>query len=272
MHPKAALVALAACSALTLGACTSTVGGAEPSAQSSSADEAENRPTLGGDAAAVALVQSAIATSDALEAVHFVLRTTGAIDRLQVVGAEGNLTVKPRTAASGTATVKAGGHTPAKFVLIDDTMYADIGGKGFVAHRTGDSFYDVAALFSPTDGIPDILRHLQSAAVAGEGQIDGIATTRIAGTAPAADIAELAGVRTAHGATSPQTPVTIWIQKDAPHHVVRISGVPQSAAEVEVTLSKWGEKVSVTAPSARPMPTGAATATPPGVSGKPKKN
>ncbi|MGC5025375.1 LppX_LprAFG lipoprotein [Tsukamurella sp. DT100] len=256
--PRAAIVAITAASSIGLSACGSAGDGASPSSSAAAGD------------AATALVRSALDTATTVESVHFTLTTSGKLDRQQVVSAAGDLIVRPKPSAQGTATVRASGDKPAAFVLLDGTMYADVGGSGFVAHRAGTSFYDVGALFDPKDGIPDILRTLRGAAIAGEEQIDGTASTRVTGTAKSSDLAELAGIRAAHGSSSAQAPVSIWIQTSAPHNVLRISGTPQADTRVQVALSNWGNRPSIAAPATRSVPSGAPS-TPPGVSAKPAK-
>ncbi|UEA85062.1 LppX_LprAFG lipoprotein [Tsukamurella paurometabola] len=247
-------------SAATIGVSACGGGGDEVAASSSAA----------GPDTAASLVRSALHTASAVESVRFVLSTSGQLDRQQVVAAQGDLIVRPKPSAQGTATVRANGDTPAAFVLVDGTMYADIGGAGFIAHRAGTSFYDVGALFDAKDGIPDLLRTLRDLAIAGEELVDGTPATRVTGTAKSSDLAELAGIRAAHGASSRPAPVTVWIQTSAPHNVVRISGTPQPNTEVRVALSNWGVRPSIAAPTTRAVPA-EPTSTPPGVSAKPAK-
>ncbi|KXP03600.1 hypothetical protein AXK60_17495 [Tsukamurella pseudospumae] len=251
-----AIIATVAAATLGFTACT--------------AGEADGTPAGSATTDVTALVQSALSTARAVESVHFVLTTSGSLERQQVISARGDLVVRPKTSAKGTAVVRANGDADAQFVLVDDTMYADIGGKGFVAHRAGTAFYDVGALFDPKDGIPDILEHLGSAAIAGDEQIDGTATTRVTGTAKASDLAELAGIRAAYGRDSAPAPTTIWIQKSAPHHVIRISGAPRTNTEVRVDLSGWGVRPDIAAPTTRAVPSGP-TSPPPGATAKPAK-
>ncbi|MFD9829688.1 LppX_LprAFG lipoprotein [Tsukamurella tyrosinosolvens] len=255
---RTAILTLTAVSAVGVTAC----GGG--------GDGAAARSSAAGSDAATALVASALHTASAVDSVRFVLSTSGRLDRQQVVSAQGELIVRPRPTAQGTAIVRASGDKPAAFVLVDGTMYADIAGAGFVAHRAGTSFYDVGALFDAKDGIPDILRTLRDATIAGEEQVDGVATTRVTGTATSSDVAELAGIRATHGAASGPAPVTVWIQTSAPHNVVRISGTPQPNSEVRIALSNWGNRPSIAAPTTRAVPS-EPTSTPSGARAKPAK-
>ncbi len=246
------------------------IAAATLSSAACTAPAADDTPAGSSATDAPSLVRSALATARGVESVHFVLSTSGSLERQQVVSARGDLILRPKPRAKGTAVVRANADADAAFVLVDDTVYADIGGAGFVAHRAGTAFYDVGALFDPKDGIPDILEHLGSPAIAGDEDIDGTATTRVTGTTKASDLAELAGIRAAYGRDAAAAPVTVWIQKSAPHNVVRISGAPRPSTEVRVDLSGWGVRPDIAAPTTRAVPSGP-TSPPPGATAKPAK-
>lgn len=245
---RPALVAASAALALTV----SLTGCAD---KGSSSNSSETTTTAAADANAVdapALLKTASEAAKKVTSVHFVVDVAGKVPNMPISKVDGDLQVKPKTEATGTATIDIGGKSEGKFTFINDTMYAALMGDKYVDYGDGASIYDVSALFDEAKGIPSILTKITGAKAAGTETIDGQETTKITGTVPATEISTISGSRVEPDKSVP-VPVTAWVQTSGDKQLVRLQVKPSTDGSITLTFSKWGEKVTVTKPNVTPV-------------------
>ena len=253
MKPTSRPALLAAAAAMALAV---TLTGC--SDKGTSSNGAETTASVDASTAdAPALLTSAAEAARNVASLHFVVDVAGKVPNMPISKVDGDLQVKPATAANGTATIDIGGRSEGRFTYIDGTMYAALLGDKYTDYGDGASIYDVSALFDQAKGIPHILTKVTGAKAEGTETIDGQQTTRITGTVPATEIAAISGSRVAPEKSVP-VPTTLWVQSSGEKQLVRIQVKPSTEGSITLTFSKWGEKVAVTKPSVEPAPSGAA--------------
>lgn len=194
-----------------------------------------------------ALVTAAADSTDALTGAHLNLAVAGTIPNLTAKGVDADIVTKPQTAAKGTATVLLGTtEVAAPFVYVDKHLYADINNRGFVDYGDGKSIYDVSVVLNPDKGLANLLRQIQNPTKAGSEQIDGVSTTKITGTVPAAALGPLTGANVTPNQAAP-VPVTVWITSD--NQLARVVLTPAPGATMTINLSKWNNAIEVTKPT-----------------------
>lgn len=151
--------------------------------------------------------------------------------------------------ANGTATLTVGkSPVDSKFVFVDGHLYSDVAEPGkFTDYGNGASIYEVSTLLDPDKGLAHLLANLQNPKVAGNEQVNGVATTKITGTSSTDDVATLAGSRLSPQ-NAPPTPTSVWIASDGSYHLVKIEITPVENGTVSMTLSEWGKQVTATKP------------------------
>ena len=182
---------------------------------------------------------------------HMSLTVQGNVPSLQVTKLDGDVSNTPQPVATGTATVTVGdANKDAKFVYVDGNLYSDLAAPSgkYVNYGDGISIYDVSTLLDPDRGLAMVLANLKDPKVAGNEQVNGIATTKITGSSSSNDIARLAGRR-----LGPQdvttVPTTVWIASDGSYHLVKFEIVPVQNGTVTLTMSDWGKTVTATKPT-----------------------
>ncbi|WP_059035243.1 LppX_LprAFG lipoprotein [Gordonia desulfuricans] len=245
----AAAVSAGIAAAIVLTGCSSGSGGG-------SGDPTTTATSTITDPAA--LVSAAADNTAALTGAHLNLAVQGKIPNLTAKSVDADLVAQPKTAAEGTATVLLGTtEATAPFVYVDDHLYANIDDHGYLDYGNGSSIYDVSVVLNPDKGLAHLLRSVTAPTAAGTENIDGVTTTKVAGTVPASDLAPLTGVNIAADQNTP-VPVTMWITPD--NQLARVVLTPAPNASMTISLSKWNETVEVTRPSDITTPT---PATPP---------
>jgi lipoprotein LprA len=230
---------------IAIGGCGSR--SSNPAASSGASTSAPNR-----DAATI--LKAAADTLRKLTGMHVNLAVKGNVPNFLVTKLTGDISTKPQTVATGTATVYLG-HTEApqdaKFVFVDGHLYSDLGKAGtYTDFGNGKSIYNVSVLLDPNKGLANVVSKLQGASVAGTEQVNGIATTKITGNSSADDITTLAGYKlTAKDVKT--VPTTVWIASDGSSHLVKIQINPTGDSSVTLTMSDWGKHVTATKPPTR---------------------
>lgn len=227
------LVALFACVATVLPACSAEEGG----------DQGDSLP----DAAGL-LADAAKSTAD-IRSAHFTLTVNGKVPGLDVQSAEGDLTREGGDAGAAQGSVKMtlfGSLFEGDFVIVDD--------KAYIKGPTGDhqelpasliaNLYDPAAILDPSRGIANVLSKVQDPVTEAAEEIDGVPTYRVKGKAAEDVVANLVpGV-------SSDVDITFWLRQDRGHQPVKASvAVPaEGSPTVDVTLSDVDKPVEITAP------------------------
>jgi lipoprotein LprA len=223
------------------------IGGCGSRSSNSVASSGASTSAASKDAAAV--LKSAADALRKVTGMHVSLAVQGNVPNLLVTKLEGDISTTPQTAATGTATLLVG-QSPqdAKFVFVDGHLYSDLGKPGsYTDFGNGKSIYNVSVLLDPNKGLANVLAKLQGGSVAGTEQVNGVATTKIAGNSSADDIATLAGFKlTAQDVTT--VPTMVWIATDGSFHLVQLQIKPTADTSVTLTMSDWGKQVTAAKP------------------------
>jgi lipoprotein LprA len=223
------------------------IGGCGSHSSNSVASSGASTSATSGDAAN--LLKSAADAMRKVTGMHVSLSVQGDVSNLRVTKLDGDISNTPQTVATGTATLLLGkSPQDANFVFVDGHLYSDLGQPGsYTDFGNGVSIYNVSVLLDPDKGLANILSKLQGGSVAGNEQVNGIATTKINGNSSADDIATLAGF----GLTTKDVktvPTTVWIATDGSFHLVQLQIKPSGDTSVTLTMSDWGKQVTATKP------------------------
>ncbi|EUA90672.1 lipoprotein lprG [Mycobacterium ulcerans str. Harvey] len=193
---------------------------------------------------ATPLVKQATELTRNLKSAHLVLTVNGKIPGLSMKTLSGDLTTNP-TAAKGNVELTLGGSAiDADFVVVDGTLYATLTPNKWSDFGPAADIYDPSQILKPQVGLANVLANLQGAKADGRDTIDGQTTIRITGKVTAEAVNQIAPP---FNATEP-VPGTVWIQENGDHQLVQAKLDRGSGNSVEMTLSKWGEQVSVSKP------------------------
>ncbi|AGC62686.1 conserved lipoprotein LprG [Mycobacterium liflandii 128FXT] len=193
---------------------------------------------------ATPLVKQATELTRNLKSAHLVLTVNGKIPGLSMKTLSGDLTTNP-TAAKGNVQLTLGGSAiDADFVVVDGTLYATLTPNKWSDFGPAADIYDPSQILNPQVGLANVLANLQDAKADGRDTIDGQTTIRITGKVTAEAVNQIAPP---FNATEP-VPGTVWIQENGDHQLVQAKLDRWSGNSVEMTLSKWGEQVSVSKP------------------------
>lgn len=220
--------------------------------------------STGGDSGPSAsdLLAKGVAATEKLTAVHVVFTSSGDVSLMAKAG-EADVVVDPE-AAKGKATVagrEGDGEVP--FVFVDKVLYLDPDGSGFRDYGQRSSTYDVSVLVDKERGVSAVAKAMKNVAKAGEESIDGVATTKITGTAASRALSGITGVDLGAGRDEVDVPVTFWIANGDPNNVVRVSAAGGADAAYTVTFSKWNAPVAITKPDGVRQPSTPPLSTPP---------
>ena len=172
----------------------------------------------------------------------------GQIAELPVESLEGDLTQTPAVAAKGTANIVFLGQrlNDVEFVVSDGDLYAAItAGGGLSNFGPAADIYDVAAILNPDVGLANVLANFSDAKADGRETIDGVSTVRVTGNVSADAVNKIAPQIAATG----PVPGTAWITEDGDHELMQARLEPSPGNSVTMTLSKWGEPVTVDKPA-----------------------
>lgn len=193
--------------------------------------------------------QSADVTKN-LKSAHLVLTVTGKIPGLPVKNLSGDLTTSPSTAAQGSAQLTfLGQDISADFVVVDGDLYTNAlnpGDKTMTDVGPAAQVYDPSALLNPDTGVANVLANFTGGKAEGRDQISGQTAVRISGNVSADAVNKIASP---FKATNP-VPSTVWIVESGDHQLAQVSLQYSQGNTVQMTLSNWGQPVSVTKPAA----------------------
>lgn len=209
---------------------------------SSSEDSAKELPDP------ATLLKESSETTKAQTSAHLKLSVQGQIAELPVESLEGELTQTPAVAAKGTADIVFLGQRlqGVDFVVSDGDLYAAITAGGSLSNfGPASDIYDVAAILNPDVGLANVLANFSDAKADGRETVEGVDTVRITGNVTADAVNKISPQIAATG----PVPGTAWIAEDGDHELMQARLEPSPGNSVTMTLSKWGEPVSVDKPA-----------------------
>lgn len=137
-----------------------------------------------------------------------------------------------------------GSDIDADFVVFDGILYATLTPNQWSDFGPAADIYDPAQVLNPDTGLANVLANFADAKAEGRDTINGQNTIRISGKVSAQAVNQIAPP---FNATQP-VPATVWIQETGDHQLAQAQLDRGSGNSVQMTLSKWGEKVQVTKP------------------------
>lgn len=196
---------------------------------------------------AATLLKDSEQTTRTLKSVHLDLSVTGDIPALPIESLSGDLTSSPAVAAKGTANIVLLG-SPIKdvaFTVVNGNLYAALtaGGKQDLIGPAAD-IYDVSAILSPDIGLANVLANFTDPKAEGREKVGDVDAVKITGTVSAEAVN---GIAPQLSASAP-VPATAWINPDD-KNLVQAKLEPEQGKSVQMTLSKWGEPVTVDQPA-----------------------
>jgi len=209
---------------------------------SSSEDSAKELPDP------ATLLKESSETTKAQTSAHLKLSVQGQIAELPVESLEGELTQTPAVAAKGTADIVFLGQRlqGVDFVVSDGDLYAAITAGGSLSNfGPASDIYDVAAILNPDVGLANVLANFSDAKADGRESVEGVDAVRITGNVTADAVNKISPQIAATG----PVPGTAWIAEDGDHDLMQARLEPSPGNSVTMTLSKWGEPVSVDKPA-----------------------
>ncbi len=197
---------------------------------------------------AATLLQESSETTASETSAHLKLAVQGQIAELPVESLEGDLTQRPAVAAKGTADIVFLGQRleGVQFVVADGDLYAAITAGGSLSNfGPASDIYDVAAILSPEAGLANVLSNFSDAKSDGRETVEGVTTVRITGMVSADAVNKIAPQIAATG----PVPGTAWVAEDGDHQLMQARLEPSPGNSVTMTLSDWGEPVTVDKPA-----------------------
>jgi lipoprotein LprG len=194
------------------------------------------------------LLKESSETTTGQTSAHLKLTVQGKIPDLPVETLVGDLTQTPAVAAKGTADIIFLGQRlqDVQFVVSDSDLYAAITAGGSLSNfGPASDLYDVAAILNPDVGLANMLANFSDPKAAGRETVEGTQTVRITGNVSADAVNKIAPQIAATG----PVPGTVWIAEDGDHELMQARLEPSPGNTVTMTLSKWGEPVTVDKPA-----------------------
>ncbi|UVJ39693.1 LppX_LprAFG lipoprotein [Arthrobacter sp. CJ23] len=194
------------------------------------------------------LLKESSETTKGQTSAHLKLSVEGQIAGLPVEYIEGDLTQTPAVAAKGTLDMVHLGQRlkGVVFVVSDGVLWAAITPGGSPSNfGPASNIYDVPAILDPGVGLANVLANFSDAKVDGRETVEGVDSVRITGKVTADAVKKISPQI---GATGP-VPGTVWISEDGNRKLMRVRLEPSPGNSLTMTLSKWGEPVTVDKPA-----------------------
>ena len=195
-----------------------------------------------------ALLKESSETTKGQTSAHLELSVDGEIAGLPVEFVEGDLTQTPAVAAEGTLdmTYLGQGLKGVEFVVFDGDLWAAITSGGSLTNfGPASAIYDVATILDPDVGLANVLANFSDAKIDGHETVEGVDSVRVTGNVAADAVNKISPQI---GATDP-VPGTVWISEDDNRELMQVRLEPSPGNSVTMTLSKWGESVTVDNPA-----------------------
>ncbi|MFI6869773.1 LppX_LprAFG lipoprotein [Nocardia sp. NPDC050406] len=211
------------------------------------------------------LVQESSRTTQTLQSVHLNLVVTN-IPNLPVEKVDADVTNQPQGSgqAAGSAKVRLKENDPfieTKFLVVDKTLYSAPDGVSYKPVGDAEKMYDPGVILDKDKGIANVIAQVQNPKSEGREKIDGVDVVKVTGTIAGSVIDPIVpkagdGVGNlpitlyikdvAPPTTSVAMPSTAASTGDGPNLVRAV--VTKDAGNFQVTLSKWGDPVTVAKP------------------------
>ncbi len=194
------------------------------------------------------LLNESSETTKAQTSAHLQLLVEGEIAGLPVEVIEGELTQTPAVAAQGALDMTYLGQQlkEVEFVVSDGDLWAAITAGGSLTNfGPASEIYDVATILDPNVGLANVLANFSDPSIDGQETVEGVDTVRITGNV-AADAVN--NISPQIEATDP-VPGTVWISEDGNRELMQVRLEPSPGNSVTMTLSEWGEPVTVENPA-----------------------
>ncbi|MGE2728116.1 LppX_LprAFG lipoprotein [Mycolicibacterium vaccae] len=198
---------------------------------------------------AATLLAESSETTKAQTSAHLVLSVQGQLADLPVESLEGDLTQSPSVAAKGTADILFMGQRleGISFVVSDGNLYAALTSGGNLSNfGPAADVYDVAAILDPNLGLANLLNNFSDPQSDGRETIDGVGTVRITGMVSADAVNKIAPQLAATG----PVPGTAWVAEEGDHELMQARLEPSPGNSVTMTLTNWGQSVTIDKPAA----------------------
>jgi hypothetical protein len=252
-----AIVAAAALIATVMAGCGSKSSTSQSSASPApgASGTSSAAATSGAPAQAGQVVQDASKATTALHSLHLVLATTN-LTTLPMESVDADITNQPKGngQAVGHATIRLAPQAAPiskDFLVTDKTMYTKNENGKYNSVGPAVKIYDPGVILDPDKGLGAAIGKVQNPQVAGNENINGVATVKVTGTI---DSAVLDPIIPQIGKGGGSLPITLYITdvKTTPGgaaNLVRMV-VNKDQGNVTITLSAWGQPVTI------PNPTG----------------
>jgi lipoprotein LprG len=196
---------------------------------------------------AATLLKDSEQTTRSLQSVHLDLNVTGEIKELPIAKLTGDLTNVPAVAASGKADIVFLGQkvSDVEFVVIDGTLFGALTPGSWSDFGPAADIYDVSAILDPDKGLANVLASFSDPKAEAHETVNGVDTVKVTGTVSADAVNKIAP---SIAATAP-VPGTAWIRPDGNHDLVQAKLDITKDSNVQMTMSKWGDPVTVTKPA-----------------------
>jgi lipoprotein LprG len=159
----------------------------------------------------------------------------------------GDLTNVPAVAAQGKADIVFLGQKleGVGFVVADGTLYGAITANSWQDFGPAADIYDVSAILNPSTGLANVLASFSNGKTDGRETVNGVETYKVTGEVSADGVNKIAPQIAATG----PVPGTAWISTDGKNDLVQAKLDVTKDSNVQMTMSKWGEPVTVTKPA-----------------------
>ncbi|WP_457965952.1 LppX_LprAFG lipoprotein [Arthrobacter sp. D1-29] len=194
------------------------------------------------------LLKQSSETTKGHTSAHLKLAVEGQIAGLPVELIDADLTQTPAVAAKGTLDMTYLGQQlkGVEFVVSDGQLWAAIMPGGSPTNfGPAANIYDVAAILDPDAGLANVLANFSDAKEDGRETVEGVDSVRITGNVSADAVNKIAPQIRATG----PVPGTVWISEDDDRELTQARLEPSPGNSVTMTLSKWGEPVTVEKPA-----------------------
>jgi len=201
-----------------------------------------------GTADPATLLKESSATTKAQTSAHLLLVVDGEITELPIQKIEGDLSQTPEVAATGAADMQFFGQNlkGVEFVVYGGDLWAAYTAGGSLANLgPASAVYDVAAILSPDVGLANVLANFSDPKADGNETVEGVNALRITGSVAADAVNKIVPQLGAEDAV----PGTVWIAKDGDHELVQAQLEPSTGNTITMTLTKWGDPVTVDNPA-----------------------
>ncbi|VBA57132.1 LppX_LprAFG lipoprotein [Mycobacterium attenuatum] len=238
---------------------TSQTSGASGSSATTSASGSSGAPSP----EAQQLLQDSSKATKGLHSIHVSLQTTN-ITTLPMESVNADVTNQPEGngQAVGDAMIRLQPKAPAvskQFLVTNKTMYTKDDSGKYTSMGPAEKIYDPGIVLDKDKGLGNVIARVQSAQIAGNETIDGIATVKVTGAIDAAVIDPLVPQLGKGGGT---LPITLYIVDVKAAGTSTTPGAPapspnlvrmvvdKDQGHVTINLSAWGAPVTI------PNPTG----------------